>query len=138
MEIKPNNWINHMTVLKTRWESFSEGEKKQYNPFIINLFLSMEPSLIETINEVQKYQVPNRDHYNIYLQLLPKKKLFLRWIKPKSKKYNKDIISKIAAFYKEGTRQINQSLECLEEQNIIHILENMGMQSKEIIKSLKQ
>jgi hypothetical protein len=135
--MSPADWLNHMTVYKTPWNEISSEEQKTYLPFILNLWLSMVPEYIEVINQVQSYQVPNRDHYNFYLKVLPKKKLFFRWIKPKSKKYNKDVISKLAAFYNEGSHQINDSIDCFEKQDIIHILENMGLSNKEIEKLLK-
>jgi hypothetical protein len=135
--MSPSDWLNHMTVLKTPWDKFTSEEQKTYNPFINNLFLSMEPSLLEIINEIQRYQVPNRDHYNFYLKILPKKKLFFRWIKAKKGVYSKDVINKLATFYNEGSQQINDSLECLDKKDIIHILENMGYGEKLIKQLLK-
>lgn len=135
--MSPQQWLEHLTVKKTPWNGFTKDEQNSYLPFILNLWLSHAPGYIEIINQVQSYQVPNRDHYNFYLQVLPKKKLFLNWIKPKSKKYNKDVISRIAAFYKVSSREINESIELFEEQEIIRILENTGLLEKDIKKLLK-
>jgi hypothetical protein len=135
--MSPADWLNHMTIYKTPWNEISSEEQKTYNSYINNLWLSMVPEYIEVINQVQSYQVPNRDHYNFYLKVLPKKKLFFRWIKPKSKKYNKDVINRLAELYNEGSRQINDSIDCFEKQDIIHILENIGLSNKEIEKLLK-
>jgi hypothetical protein len=135
--MSPADWLNHITIKKTPWNEISEEEQKTYNSYILNLWLSHAIGYIEIVNQVQSYQVPNRDHYNFYLQVLPNKKLFLNWIKPKSKKYNKDVINKLAEFYNEGTRQINNSIDCFEEQDIIHIFENIGYGEKEIKKLLK-
>lgn len=135
--MSPGDWLNHMTILKTPWDKISQEEQKTYNNYINNLWLSMCPELIEDINEVQKYQVPDRDHYNFYLKILPKKKLFYRWIKAKKGIYNKDVINKLSSFYNEGSHQINDSLECLNEQKIISILENMGYGEKSIKQLLK-
>lgn len=133
----PAIWLDHMTVKKTPWDKIPKEDQLTYLPFIINLWLSHAVGYIEFVNEVQKYQVPNRDHYNFYLKILPKKKLFLNWVKPKSKKYNKDIISKISTFYKVSTREINESLDCLEEPDLFYILENMGLNEKDIKKLMK-
>ena len=65
--MSPADWLNHMTVYKTPWNEISSEEQKTYLPFILNLWLSMVPEYIEVINQVQSYQVPNRDHYNFYL-----------------------------------------------------------------------
>jgi len=129
--------LDHLTIRKTNWNDLKKEEKEGYNPYLINLWLSHAPGYIEIINQVQSYQVPNRDHYNFYLQVLPKKKLFLNWLKPKSKKYNKDVISRIATFYSCSTREINDSIELFEEKEIIRILKNTGLLEKDIKKLLK-
>lgn len=135
--MSPQQWLEHLTVKKTPWNSFTKEEQSTYLPFIVNLWLSHAPDYIEIINQVQSYQVPNQDHYNFYLKVLPKKKLFLNWLKPKSKKYNKDVISRIATFYKVSSREINDSIELFEEKEIIRILENTGLLEKDIKKLLK-
>lgn len=135
--MSPQQWLEHLTVKKTPWDSFTKDEQSTYLPFMTNLWLSHAPGYIEIINQVQSYQVPNRDHYNFYLQILPKKKLFLNWLKPKSKKYNKDVISRIATFYNVSSREINDSIELFEEKEIIRILENTGLLEKDIKKLLK-
>ncbi len=133
----PSEWINHFTVLKTPWNSFSKDEQKTYNSFITNLWLSMDPTLIEVVNEVQKQQVPNRDHYNFFLTNLPKKKRWFQWIKAKKKEYSKDVIDKLAAYYSVSSREIHDSICILSEPNIIDILKQTGLQDKEITKLLK-
>ena len=134
----PGDFIKHFTVLKTPWDNFTQEDKKSYLPYIINLWLSMAPELIEVINEVQQQQVPNRDHYNFYLKVLPKKSLRYQWIKAKKKEYNKDVISRIASFYNVGTQEIYDSIGLLDEEKIINILQQQGLQDKMIKQLLKQ
>jgi len=135
--MKPGDWLNHLTVYKTPWEKHSLEEQKTYLPFIVNLWLSMCPELIEIISDVQKYQVSNKHHYNLYLKVLPKKKLYYRWIKAKKNNYSEDVIDLLASFYKTSTREISDSLDILDEQKIKSILSNMGINDKEQIKLLK-
>lgn len=135
--MSPGDWINHFTVLKTPWNSFSKDEQKTYLPFILNLWMSMDPGLIEIVNEVQKFQVPNRDHYNFFLANLPKKKRWFQWIKAKKKEYSKDVIDKLAAYYSISSREVLDGLCVLDEPKIIKILQQTGIQQKEITKILK-
>lgn len=128
----PSEWIDHLTIKKTPWNSHSDEDKKTYLPFIMNLWLGMEPSLIEAISDIQKYQVPNKDHYSIYLQILPKKKLFFRWIKAKKKEYPKDVILMLSDYYKCSAREINDSIELLDKTDVIRILQSRGMTDKTI------
>ena len=126
-----------LTTKKIPRDEIGEENKKGYNPFLTNLWLSMCPELIEIINEVQKYQVNNKHHYNLYLKVLPKKKLYYRWIKAKKKDYSKDVIDLLASFYKTSTREISDSLDILDEPKIKSILSNMGINDKEQVKLLK-
>jgi len=133
----PQEWVNHFTVYKTPWDKFTPDEQKTYLPFIINIWLAQDPNLIEVVNQVQRQQVPNRDHYNFYLKFLPKKRLNYRWIKAKKKIYGKDVVERIAAFYSEGYAQILDSIPLLSEQQIIKILEQTGLNNKSIKQLLK-
>lgn len=135
--MKPTEWIEHLTIKKTPWNSFNDEEQKTYLPYIQNLFLSMVPELIETINETQLQQVPNRDHYNFYLKILPKKKLYMRWVKAIKKQYSKDVIQIIANYNQCGTREILDSVELFNDDIITDILQQTGLQDKQIKTLLK-
>lgn len=133
----PTEWIKHLTIKKTSWDLFSKEEQKSYLPYIMNLWLAMCPEFIEMVNEVQKYQVPNKDHYNFYLKLLPRKQPYFRWLKAKKKEYSKDVVEKISAFYSVSMSEICDSIHILSKQDITNILQQMGIGDKEIIKLLK-
>lgn len=136
--MSPGDWINHFTVLKTPWNLFSKDEQKTYLPFITNLWLSMDPTLIEIVNEVQKQQVPNRDHYNFFLKNLPKKKRWFQWIKAKKKEYSKDVIDKLAAYYSISSREVYECIPLLSEHQITDVLKQLGISDKIITKMLKE
>lgn len=88
--------INDVTCHKTPWEELSEVDKKVVNPYLLNRFLSMNPDFIELVNELQRYtvgQIEPEQTYKLYLELLPKKKQFNKYIKSKkSEKYNSDLV----------------------------------------------
>lgn len=128
--------LDHLTIRKTNWNDLKKEEKEGYNPYLINLWLSHVPSYIEIINEVQTQQVPNRDHYKFWLEVLPKKKLWLQWLKPKSKPYSKELILYLSEFYKVSTKEMENCFNLLDDENIVHILENIGLGCKEIKKIL--
>lgn len=135
--MSPGDFVKHLTVYKTPWEKLSREDQKSYLPYVINLWLAMCPELIEIINEIQSQQVPNRDHYNLYLKLLPKKSLRFQWIKAKKKEYSKDVINKLSQFFSVGSREIYDSIHILSELQIKTILSNMGIPEKEINKLIK-
>lgn len=48
---------------------------------MINRFLSMKSDWVELVNEFQKYSVKPKDLYKFYINVLPKKKQWLKYVK---------------------------------------------------------
>jgi len=96
--VKAKTIFQHLSGIKEKkqsWESLSEMDKKSFSPFIINRWLSMNMDLLPVINELQQYTIGTlrpKEVYKLYLDFLPKKKTFDKYIKgKKSDKYNKDV-----------------------------------------------
>lgn len=135
--MKPSDWINEFTIKKTNWEDIDYEIKKTYNQFIINLFLSMVPNNIEIISQIQQRQVSDKYHYNFWKSILPKKKLWYKWVKGSKKKYSNQIIKLVADYYKVGTKDIKDSLDLINDEFIIDILSKNGYQEKQIKQLMK-
>ena len=86
---KAKTLFQHLSGLKeskTSWDSLSVMDKKTFEPFMVNRFLSMNMGLLELVNELQKFtigQLSPRDVYKMYLDFLPKKRSFDKYIKGK-------------------------------------------------------
>lgn len=65
------------------FDNLSESELKTYrnSRYMINRVLSMNPHYSCVVNEIQKYNIPERAHYLFYTNMLPKKKQFNKYIK---------------------------------------------------------
>ena len=63
------------------WDEISEEDKKTWSNFMINRFLSMKMDWIEIVNETQKYQLEPKELYKFYIDILPKKRQWLKYIK---------------------------------------------------------
>src|SRR6201986_1771565 len=83
--------IDKLTIKKCKWNSLILEEQKLFNPFMINRFLSMDLDLLEAINIIQRYnmKIDKQDCWALLCQLLPSKKLYLKYIKS-----NKEITDK--------------------------------------------
>lgn len=135
--------ISGLTDKKTPWSQLSEMDRKSFSPYMINRFLSMNPDMIEFVNELQKYTIgilAPKEVYNLYLEILPKKKMFLKYIKGDSKeKYSEKLIEYVSKYYEFGRRE---SIECLDiltatpefKVHIETILKAYGLTDKEIKK----
>ena len=104
--IKAKSIFEHLSGIKekkTSWESLTDMDKKSFSPFIINRWLSMNMDLLPIVNILQKYTIgllSARDTYKVYLDFLPNKKTFDKYIKGKSDgKYNKDMLKYLSTWY---------------------------------------
>ena len=62
----PIEWIDQILVHKESWESFSELDRKTFNPYIINRFLSMDNDFIEIVNMFQSYSLGDMNLKYVY------------------------------------------------------------------------
>jgi len=137
--VKAKTIFQHLSGIKEKkqsWESLTEMDKKSFSPFIINRWLSMNMDLLPIINELQKYTIGTlsaRDVYKLYLDFLPKKKTFDKYVKgKKSSKYNKDMLAYLSQWYGVSQSEVKDYLEILSKDDVKSILKNYGLTDKEI------
>ena len=70
---------------KTYWKKISDEDKKTWSNFMVNRFLSMNSNWLELVNEVQQYDLPPEILYKLYIDILPKRKVWLKYIKGRKK-----------------------------------------------------
>jgi len=114
--MKQKTIFNHIDQLTTVDDSeyfinLSEEDAKTYNIYMINRFLSMNPSWADMVNEIQQYsyQLKGGGIHRVYNEILPKKKIFLKYVKPKdNKKYNPIAISILKKYFEIGESQAKE------------------------------
>jgi hypothetical protein len=122
------DWLNEITYSKRPWDSFTDEDKNEFNLYMINRFISMEPAYIDVVNLIQRYpNCSNRWVYKFYCDMLPKKKSFFRYIKSKIK-WDKETVDKIADYYKCSTREAKEYISILRDDQLEDIL-NVGTSS---------
>ncbi len=95
-------FISDVFEKKTPWNSLSETDKKSYNSYMMNRWISMNPDYIDFINMIQPYTIgvlAPRESYKLLQGILPQSKLFVKYIKAEStnsKDFNDNLISFIA------------------------------------------
>jgi|TARA_B110000483_G_scaffold45965_1_gene57366 hypothetical protein len=143
--IKAKSIFEHLSGIKekkTSWESLTDMDKKSFSPFIINRWLSMNMDLLPIVNILQKYTIgllSARDTYKVYLDFLPNKKTFDKYIKGKSDgKYNKDMLKYLSTWYGVSQREVIDYMELLPKQEVLDILMKYGLTDKEAKKLLKK
>ncbi len=134
------DWLNQITYNKKEWDTFSEEDHKSFSTFIINRFLSMNKEWIEIVNMLQQYTIgmESKDVYNLYKNLIPKEKKFLRYIKgKKDKKYNKDLIKILCDYFECSKLQVSEYIDLLPKHELKSVLRLYGINEKEIKKLIK-
>ena len=138
MSKKAKTIFQHLSGIKEKkdsWESLSDMDKKSFSPFIINRWLSMNLDFLPIVNELQKYTIGTlsaRDTYKLYLDFLPKRKTFDKYIKgKKTSKYGKDVLCYLSSWYGVSQREVVDYLDILSKEEIICILMKYGLTDKE-------
>ena len=135
------DWMNQLLVHKKHWNDFTEDEQKKFSPFIINRWLSMDIEFIEIVNYFQKYAIGTlepREVYKWYCDVLPKGKRFNKYIKgKKSKKYDKELLKVLSNHFQCSKSNILDCIELINKNELITILENYGIDSKQVKRMVK-
>ncbi len=132
------DWLNQITYDKQPWNSFTEEDKKSFEPYMIHRFLSMNPEYIEFVNLVQTFPYTDKEKiYNIYLYIIPRKKMFLKYIKSSTKKRQEKLLGYVASYYECSLGEANEYIDILRENGVKDILNKMGVDEKEQKKLLK-
>ena len=82
------------------WNTLSESEKKTWSSFMIHRFLSMNMNFTDVVNEIQRYNLLPEEVYRVYIDILPKGKQWLKYIKNKKKiEYPEWLINIVKEYY---------------------------------------
>ena len=138
--------LANITNKKTPWSSLSEQDRKSFSPYLINRWLSMHPDLIEIVDMFQQYTIGPLDKkhvYQLYHDILPKQRMFAKYIKGKKvNKYNPELVKFLADHFQCSKTESEDyiSLMMLNEHGrdrLIQLLKQYGNSDKEIKKLLK-
>lgn len=86
--------IGYLTFDKKPWDRLTDQEKKQFNPYMINRFLSMDLDLCYAVNEFQRLTLGKMEHkdiYNFYFHLIPNQRYYLKYVTGKKIASDEDI-----------------------------------------------
>lgn len=144
----PFDFLKDLTERKTPWNKLSEMDKKAFSPYLINLFLSMNPDLLEFVNDMQRYTIGRmspKQVYQLYYDFLPKMKLpYHKFIKgKKDDKYNPELVKLFALHFLSSERDAIDCLDMLyhidkKGGNVKEIVSKYGKTEKEIKKLMKK
>ena len=120
VKIKKKNLFDHINAITTYqrlnyWDEISDEDKKSWSNYMVNRFLSMKMEWIEFVNEVQKYPLKPKELYKVYIDILPKKRQWLKYIKgDKEMKYPKWVYEIVAKYLQISMREASDAVDMYE------------------------
>jgi hypothetical protein len=132
-------WLNEITLYKTPPENISEESWDKWNSYMIHRYVSMNINYVELANYVQTLPYENKQQtYTIYREMIPKTKVFLKYIKSRNKKQNTTLVEYVAKHFECSLGEAEEYIDILREAGTRSILYRMGLEDKEIEKLLKK
>ena len=132
------DWLQHITLYKTSASEFTDNDWENFNSYMVHRFISMSPYYVEVADYAQSMlPTMKKEIYNFYREMIPKRKVWLQYIKSKTKTVNKDLIEDIAKYYEVGAADATSYITVMTKEKISIILSEMGKDNKEIKKLLK-
>ena len=132
------DWLQHITLYKTPAKEFADKDWDNFNSYMVHRFISMSPYYVEVADYAQSMlPTMKKEIYNFYREMIPKRKVWLQYIKSKTKNINKDLVEDIAKYYEVGTADATSYITVMTKEEISIVLSEMGKDNKEIKKLLK-
>ena len=132
------DWLQHITLYKTPAKEFADKDWDNFNSYMVHRFISMSPYYVEVADYAQGLMPNNKKEiYNFYKEMIPKRKVWLQYIKSKNKPYNKELVKLIKEYFEVGEAEASSYINILDKNETISILRKMGIEEKESKKLLK-
>ena len=125
-------WLDEITVNKTPIDKITEESWEKWNSWLIHKYVSMDINYLELVNYVQKINPQNKKQiYTIYREMIPKKKVWLKYIKPSKKQRPQNIAEYVAKYYECSLGEADYYIDIIQEHGVRNILWRMGIDQKE-------
>ena len=107
---------------------------------MVHRYLSMYIGYIDIENYVQKINPTNKKQiYSIYREMIPKQKVWLKYIKSQTPKKNAELVDYVAEYFQCSLGEADHYIDIIREAGVRNILWEMGIEEKEqnkLVKSL--
>ena len=127
------DWLKQINYIKADPSSFSNKDWDIWNSYMVHRFISMNPDYIDIVNEVQSINPQNKKEiYTIYREYIPKNNKWNKYIKSNVKQHKSELLTYLAEYWECSQNEVKEYLNFLEDDEVLRILNSMGIQPKEI------
>ena len=131
-------WLTEITVNKTPIAEISEESWDKFNSYMIHRYVSMDINYIDIVNYVQKVNPQSKKQiYSIYKEMIPKKKVWLKYIKNENKKNYQELAEYITDYYECSLGEADHYIDILGI-SVRSILWKMGVEEAETEKLIQK
>ena len=132
------DWLDEITVKKSPPSQFSDEDWESWNSYMVHRFMSMGQNNIEVANIAQRMHPTDKiGIYNFYCNIIPKKKVWNKYIKSSKKVKNKELVEIIANYFECGLSESDHYIDIMGKDEVKNILTSIGKEKKEITKLFK-
>jgi len=132
-------WLEEITVNKSPLDIISDESWDTWNSYMIHRYVSMNKDYVDIANLVQKINPQNKKQiYSIYKEMIPKRKMWLKYIKNEAKKEQKELEEYVAKYFDCSLGEAEHYIDILRGTGVREILNEMGVESKESDKLIKK
>jgi hypothetical protein len=135
---KPKGLFDHINHVREKqdpnyFDKLSEADKKSWSNFMVCRFLSMQPDIIDAVNQVQKYSsiLSPKDFYKVLIAFVPKRRAFYPYIKSKSEKYNPALLTLLSSHFQDSERNVLEYISLLTKDDVKNIISKYGYNEKQ-------
>ena len=129
------DWLKEITLKKSKWSSFTEEQKDEFNVYMINRFLSQNEYYIDIVNVVQRIPYTEKEKiYNVYKSLIPKRNVFLKYVKSSTPTYPQKLLEYLASYIECSQAEASEYIPLLGKDNVKNALIFLNVDKKEITK----
>ena len=133
------DWLNQVTIEKKDWNSFTEDQQNSFNSYMVHRFVSMYYGYIDIANIAQKIPLTDKEKvYTIYKTMLPKKKVYLKYVKNENKRNYQELAEYVAEYLECSLGEADYYIDILQDIGVRGILWNMGVNEEEADKLIKK
>lgn len=131
-------WLDEIMLHKSSPEEISTESWEKWNSYMIHRYVSMNIHYIDIVNYVQKINPQNKQQiYSIYREMIPKKKLWLKYIKNQNKRNYQELAEYVAEYFECSLGEADHYIDIIPK-SIEGILWEMGVGEEETKKLFKK
>ena len=117
------------------FDTLTEDDVKSWSNYMVCRFLSMQPDIIDRVNEIQIYAsvLAPREFYQLCLAIVPRGRSYFPYIKGKKNgKWETELIDLLREHFQESEQNVQEYLEILPDDVLKAIVSKYGYTEKEV------